>query len=365
MGYGVGQRFLALLELVHHHHVDVGAVGAELHAQFAAGFNHIHPRAYQLGGFAKLLFQALPVVYQHNFVVVQVTAGAQHAGQKNHGQRLARALRVPHHAAALGAAGTRAQPLQNLCRCTVLLVSAHRFDARAAVRVHKHRAGAQYLQQIGLGQHARHQPLLRVHARKQQVVLRVQRFPIVKMLFAGGDGAVVRLKPTTANQQQVAVKQARLALAQACRSSVSALVHVALQLHKGFRHGVGTGFRALFALHHAQRYAVDQQHDVRNDELAYAAGRVDAELVDGVETVVLGVCKVNQLHHRVSLARGLVNIHLRLEQQRRNRLVGLQQRAIGLAQQLAAQVIQLSVGEPRRAVGQRVDAPHRRAKNAG
>ena len=350
---------------MHHHHVHVGAVGAQLKAQFTAGFYHVHPRAYQLGCFAKLVFQALPVVHQHNLVVIQVVACAQHAGQKHHGERFARALRVPHHTAALGAAGTRAQPLHYLCRCTVLLVAAHRFNARPAVRVHKHCAGAQDLQQVGASQHACHEALLRVHAVQCLVAQRVQRFPVVKVLFCGGNGAVVRLQPTTANQQQVAVEQARLALAQACRSSVSALVHVALQLHKGFRHGVGTGFRALFALHHAQRYAVDQQHDVRNDELAYAAGRVDAELVDGVETVVLGVRKVNQLHHRVSLARGLVNIHLRLEQQRRNRLVGLQQRAIGLAQQLAAQVIQLSVGEPRRAVGQRVDAPHRRAKNAG
>ena len=99
--------------------------------------------------------------------------------------------------------------------------------------------------------------------------------------------------------------------------------------------------------------------------MAYAAGRVDAELVDGVKTVVLEVRKINQLYHRVSLARGLVNIHLRLEQQRRNRLVGLQQRAIGLAQQLAAQVIQLSVGEPRCAIGQGVDAAHRCGKHTG
>ena len=64
------------------------------------------------------------------------------------------------------------------------------------------------------------------------------------------------------------------------------------------------------------------------------------------------------------LARGLVHVYLCLEQQRLNGLVGLQQRALGLAQQLAAQIVQLAVNQPGRPIGQRVDAAHRCGKHA-
>ena len=106
LGHRVGQGFLAFLKFMNHHHVDVRAAGAKLHAQLSAGFNHVHPGAYQLGCFTQLLLQALPVVHQHNLVVVQVTAGAQHARQKHHRERFARALRVPHHTAAVCAGST-------------------------------------------------------------------------------------------------------------------------------------------------------------------------------------------------------------------------------------------------------------------
>ena len=39
-------------------------------------------------------------------------------------------------------------------------------------------------------------------------------------------------------------------------------------------------------------------------------------------------------------------IHLRLEEQRLHRLVGFQQRAVGLAQDLVAQIVELAVGQP-------------------
>ena len=50
---------------------------------------------------AKLLFQVDPVVDQQNLEVRQVRRGAQHPGDEDHGERLARALRVPDDARAL------------------------------------------------------------------------------------------------------------------------------------------------------------------------------------------------------------------------------------------------------------------------
>ena len=123
-------------------------------------------------------------------------------------------------------------------------------------------------------------------------------------------------------------------------------LHIALQLHKGLLHGIGAGRSALLALHHRQRNAVHKQHNVRNDELLHAARRIDAELVDGVELIVFRVGEIDQLDHRVLLAGHFVDIHLGLEQQLLNGLVGLQQGAVGLAQNLVVQVIQLLVSQP-------------------
>lgn len=103
-------------------------------------------------------------------------------------------------------------------------------------------------------------------------------------------------------------------------------------------------FRTLLALHHHQRDTIHEQHDVRDDEGLHAARRVDAELVDGVKLVVRRVVKVDQPHHRIGLARQLVALDLRLEQQCLHGLIGLQQGAVGVAQQLAAQILQLAVG---------------------
>src|SRR3546814_17227359 len=74
--------------------------------------------------------------------------------------------------------------------------------------------------------------------------------------------------------------------------------------------------RANRGVHHHQRNTVHEQHEVRDDAALHAARRVDAELVDGVETVALRVHEVDQRHHRVGLAGDLVAVDLRLEQQR-------------------------------------------------
>ena len=54
-----------------------------------------------------------------------------------------------------------------------------------------------------------------------------------------------------------------------------------------------------------------------------------------MEAVALGVVKVDEPHHGVRLAGGgLVHVHLGLEQQLMDRLVGLQQGSLRLAEQL-------------------------------
>ena len=115
---------------------------------------------------------------------------------------------------------------------------------------------------------------------------------------------------------------------------------------EGFGHRVGAGRPTLLAFHHRQRDAVHEQHDVRNDELLHAARRVDAELVDRQEVIVLRPVEINQPHHRVLLPGQFIHVHLGLEQQLLHCLISLQQRFLGLTQNLILQILQLTLGQP-------------------
>ena len=124
--------------------------------------------------------------------------------------------------------------------------------------------------------------------------------------------------------------------------------------------GVGV---ANLGLHHHQGDAVDEQDNVRDDAALHTARCIDAELVDGVESVAAGIAEIDQLHHRVGLTGDLVAVDLGLEQQGLHHLVALQQGAARLAHDLIVQVAQLAVGQPGAAVRIAVDRPHRLAKH--
>ena len=166
------------------------------------------------------------------------------------------------------------------------------------------------------------------------------------MFVAGSDGAEFGLLAAGANQQQVGVEQARLAFAQAGSLRFRTSVAVAQQLDERLIDRVRRVRIADLRLNHHQRDAVDEEDNVRNDATLHAARRVDAELIDGVESVALRMREVDQLHDRVGLAGDLVHVHLGLEQQLLDGLVGLEQGAARVAEQLVAQVIQLALGQP-------------------
>ena len=69
----------------------------------------------------------------------------------------------------------------------------------------------------------------------------------------------------------------------------------------------------------------------------HAARRIDAKLVDRVEGVAFRVGEIDQADGRVFLPRHLVAIHLRLEQQRLHRFVGVEQALARLAENLVDQ----------------------------
>jgi hypothetical protein len=94
-----------------------------------------------------------------------------------------------------------------------------------------------------------------------------------------------------------------------------------LQLNEGFIHRVAAIGATLLAFDHHKRNAIHEQHNIGNDKAFHTARRINAELVDGVKTVALRIGKVDQLHHRVLLARHLIHINLSLEQQGLDRLI--------------------------------------------
>jgi hypothetical protein len=130
-------------------------------------------------------------------------------------------------------------------------------------------------------------------------------------------------------------------------------------------HRVGSVRITDLCLDDDQRNAVHEEHDVRDDAALHAAGRVDAELIDGMEDVALRMGEVDELHHRIGLARELVHVHLRLEEERLHRFVAFQQRAARVTQELIAQVIELAIGQPLLAVGGTIERTHGVAKHAG
>ena len=199
------QRRGPLHELMHHHHVDVRGLGGQVGAQISGGVDDVDLAADQLGGRGQLFFQVVPVIDQDDFEILQIGGGAQHAGDKDHGQRLARTLGVPDHPGTGLRGGAGAQPFDDFARRPVLLVAADHFYASAAVGVHEHGAGAQHLQQSGRGQQSLDEPFLfPLHPQRQLVVavaFRPDVLPGVKMFMARGDGAKLAALAAGAHQE--------------------------------------------------------------------------------------------------------------------------------------------------------------------
>jgi hypothetical protein len=126
--------------------------------------------------------------------------------------------------------------------------------------------------------------------------------------------------------------------------------------------GVGV---ADLRLHHHQGDAVHEQDDVRDDTGLHAAGRVDPELVDGVEPVALRVGEVDEPHDRVNFAGHLVAVHLGLEEQGLSRFIRFEQGPVGLPKKLVSKVVELLVGEPGLAVLGDVGGPDSVSEHLG
>ena len=271
------------------------------------------------------------------------------------------------------------QAFDDLPGRAVLLVAAHDLDPPARVGVHEHRAGTQHVDQSG----GREQPLdelllLALDAQRRRAGLVAALsilpafgrrgpdvFPGVEVLVAGGDRAELGLLAAGSHQQQVGVEKPRFALAQSRLDRLWSTVAVAEQLLVGRMQWVRRVWITDLRLDNHERDPVHEEYDVRDDAALHAARRIDPELIDGVELVAHWVREVDELDDRIGLSGDVVAVHLGFEKKALGRFVGLQQRAVGLTEDLVAQVVELAVGEPRLAVGRQVDGTNGVAEYLG
>ena len=205
---------------------------------------------------------------------------------------------MPHHAAApvvfavLLAGFAILQALYRLVHRPKLLIAARQLDG-LAVDLHEQREVANDVQQIGFVEHSGHQALLlrqvgNVQRRRHVLFTRWgDSFPAGKVLEQAANRANAGLVEAGAYQQLAGGKQRLIALVVLHLLVGVALVAVAAQLVDGL--GQRLGNRRAFALHHHQRDAVHQQHQVRHDEcLAAVVARwaIDAVLADHGKAVV-------------------------------------------------------------------------------
>src|ERR1017187_8808101 len=353
------QLFGALHELVDHDHVHVRRLCAEMQAQVARAFNDVDLAPDQSRGCRKLFFEIDPIVDHYDLEIRQVTRCAKHARHKNHGERLARPLGMPDHARSFLRRLPGPQPVDDPARGAVLLVAADHFHAFAGIGVHKHGAGAQNVEQRIRRQQALDQALLfALGAERRRIVaaaLRPDVLPGMEMFMTRRNRAEFGLLTARSNQQQVGIEQAWFAFAQSGCLRFRASVAVSEQLHERFVNGVRRVVGvANLRLHH-QGDSVDEEHDVRNNATLHAARRVDSKLIDCVENFAPRVREVDQLHDRVGLTGDLVHVHLGLEKQFLDCLVGFEQSPAGVADQLIAQVLKLALSEPWASVRGAVD----------
>jgi hypothetical protein len=298
----LGVRVAVFLDGAEH---QAGAVAAQQLLELGGVAGLLDALAGELGGGGELGLEVLAVGDHHHLEAAQRRVGTQLAHQEHHGEALAAALGVPDDAAAavglavLAARLAALQALHGPGDAAELLVAAHQLDGLAA-DVHEQGVVAHDVEQVGPGEHAGDQALLGGEVRHAEIdghlrlAHRRHRLPAQVVGEAGADGADTGLVEVAGHQELAGGEQRRRALVLADLALQKALVVVAAQLvHRladPLRHA------AALALHHHQRDAVDEQHQVRDHVAlgAIVAGRaLHLELVDHREDVVGGLVPVD------------------------------------------------------------------------
>ena len=122
-------RFRGFLDFLQGRSDQVGRVFAQQLFQFADVPGMAHRFMLGAGQYAgKLLVQLHPVGDEDDFIILEFCIPAHLQYEEHHGQRLARTLGVPDHAAPVIAFLFRLQPPDGFMHCPVLLVTADFLD---------------------------------------------------------------------------------------------------------------------------------------------------------------------------------------------------------------------------------------------
>ena len=274
---------------------DAAGLAGEQLAHLRAGLclDRVLPQQLvaQREGGEELLVQVVAVREHHDGGVAHERLADDAPGIERHGERLARALRVPHDADALVAgvrlvalgvvgSGGGAQRLPDRAlHGVVLVIAGDLLDGRARAVVFEHGEVADQVQQalrraevlddrLEFGGASHFEPVGRVGV------------PRLKPLLARGEAAHARAHAVRDDQQGVGVEE---------RGDLR-LVRTELVIRAPHVGGAADG---VLELEHHQRQAVDEQHHVGPAvDLALDHG----ELVDGQVVVVLGVVEVDDAH---------------------------------------------------------------------
>ena len=268
------------------HHAARRAVEQRLQMLPAFGLHRGLPQQRAPGGegVEELVVEIVAVGDHDDRRVGQARLADQRAGQHQHGQRLARALGVPDHAAA-PVALTRGRPQARqhagprLAHRAELVVARDLLGDLAALVLLEGDAGAQVVDQRP---RLEQPPDQRLQRRRAAAVV-VQRSPGHEAAASAGDRADAGQHPVRDRQHQVRHEQVRRGL------------HVAVELVDGDAE-VGLGVGRVLQLDDRDRQTVQEHRQVRADDLARRPG--DAELAHHQQIVRGRVVEVDEARAR-------------------------------------------------------------------
>ena len=154
----------------------------------------------------KLLVQLHPVGDEDDFIILEFGIPAQLQHKEHHGQRFARTLGVPDHAAPVVAFLFRLQPFNGLMYGAILLVTADFLDHLAVAGL-KDREVADDVQQIFFPEYALQQKFLAAGSGKVSQRQRIGVLPFHVMLGPGPDGAHPGFPSAGGHQERIVIEQ--------------------------------------------------------------------------------------------------------------------------------------------------------------
>ena len=295
-------------ELMNHHEVEIRRVSAKL-LQLGLGLNHRHALAGQHCIVLDLLLEFVPVHYDHDLPSGEIKGVAHLPDKKHHRQRLAATLRMPDDTAPPLEVPALAKPLDHLADRAILVVAANDLDEIPALGGEQRKVLQNVEQDLLVEHSADHHFLTNAAVLRldRAVFLREDVRPVVVIIELARNGPEPRLGAVGNDIEEVRMEKRLLALVlRVAVVGILPLVGIAPNLLPSIAQRLGD--IEILALNHDPRQSVHDTHDVRHNVRLRHRGRIDAELVDRQEPVVIEMSRaeIHEFQGWILLARHLV-----------------------------------------------------------